>query len=283
MTCHPERSEGSQRFKFLILITAFITLPVFVFGDSDRLPWTIDDSYNGSYQDTYNKLRWDVPNFLRQSTIDIAGRVGLDFQEGWSSPLIVRFVDSTPAGMENALAYVQFQISEDKFWQTLNINLSAYGQDPFNFQKVFEHELLHAMLNDAVGPDGVPNIPIWFHEGLAVYGAEQGDQMVRSYVAQYAQQPAEFFINGLESLHTGLDYAEDFLAFAYIHQEHGLTGLHNFIREVVSRKGDIPGALSYTCSEDWDTFQQKARTYALEKIKDIKREPRFRGPADKPY
>jgi hypothetical protein len=182
------------------------------------------------------------------------------------------------------LAYVQFEVNEEgDSRQTLNINLAAYERDPFNFQKVFSHELVHAMLNDAVGLEGVRNLPVWFHEGLAVYGAEQGEQMLKSYVIQYENQRDDFLINGLEGPHSGLDYAEDYLAFAYIYQEHGITSLQNFVREVVARKGDIAAALEFTCFESWPEFQANFRKFAIQRIKDVKREPRFRGPADKPY
>lgn len=250
----------------------------------DRIPWTMNETYDGVYKDTFSKLRWEVPNFIRQTSIDMAIRIGLNFQEGWSSPMVVQFLDTAPAGVENTLAYVQFQVNQlGEHRQTLNINLTAYERDPFNFQKVFAHELVHAMINDAVGLEGVQNLPLWFHEGLAVYGSEQGEQMLKSYVIQYENQSEDFFLNGLEGPHTALDYMEDYLAFAYIYQEHGITSLQNFVREVVARKGDIPSALEFTCFESWPTFQANFRKYAIQRIKDVKREPRFRGPADKPY
>jgi hypothetical protein len=271
-----------KNLRFLFLTLSFFC-SVSVVSANDRIPWKMDESYQGPYQDTYDKLRWDVPNFIRQATIEMAIRIGLDFQEGWSRPLIVQFVDSPPLGAENALAWVQLTVQEGKIFQTLNINLPAYQKDPFNFRKVFSHELVHAMLNDAIGGDAATEIPLWFHEGLAVYGAEQGEQMLTSYVVQNKTETTTFFINGLEGAHGALDYVEDYLAFDYIYQNHGSASLQNFIREVVSRKGDIANALEYTCSENWTEFQNNLKKYSAERIKSIKREPRFRGPADKPY
>lgn len=277
------------RFAALSLILALLNssnlfLSSLHCAEIKRLEWSMDEPYNGRFPESFNKLRWEVPNIIRQTTIDIAVRLGLDFREGWSCPMVVRFVDSAPTGVENVLAYVQFSVDEEgRFQQSLNVNLTAYEREAFNFNQVFAHEIVHAMVNDALGPEGMHSLPVWFHEGLAVYGAGNGDAVVDTYVMRYANDRDDFILNGLEGPHGALDYAEDYLAVKYIYERHGVNSLHNFVREIVRRKGDIPGALDYTCFENWSDFQKNVRTYALEKITRIKNEKRFRGSMGKPF
>jgi hypothetical protein len=107
--------------------------------------------------------------------IDMAVRLGLNFQDGWHYPLTIRFVDGMAYGSENILASVELASDEiNGAQQFLNINLTAYAKENFNFKSVFAHELVHAMLTDEIGPDASYSLPVWFHEGIAVYGAEGG-------------------------------------------------------------------------------------------------------------
>ena len=233
----------------------------------DRVPYVIDETYDGSHRATFDRLRWQVPNLLRQTLIDLSVRLGLNFQDDWSVPLIIRFADGAPRGAESALAYVRMMPEAGgAYRQVLGINLAAYERESFDFEKVLAHELVHAMLNDALGTDA-REIPVWLHEGLAVYGADQGDQMVASYVHRFKKAGVNVnFLNGLDGPHGALDYMEDYLAIQYLRERHGINSLHNFMREVVRRKGDVPGAIEAACFEDFETFQRNAREFAAERI-----------------
>ena len=249
-------------------MTALLFLTCSMRGDETRISWDVDTTYSGSETQACQKLQWIVPNLIRQTTINLAVRLGLQFQEGWQYPMTVGFVDQAPRGVESALAYTQLGFDGRHIRQRLNINVAAYTRDNFNFEKVLAHELVHAMLNDAIGAESAVILPVWLHEGLAVYGADQGEQMVRSYAAQFPDDHNQM-INGLEGPHTGLDYAEDYLAIKYIYKEHGVNALHNFVRELVARKGDVAGALEYPCHETWPQFQKHARAFALQELGNI--------------
>src|SRR5205823_2966292 len=138
----------------------------------------------------------------------------------------------------------------------------AYDREGFTFDKVLAHELVHAMMNDAIGGEAALVLPVWLHEGLAVYGSEQGEQMLDSYLKAFPDRSAEQFINGLEGPHGALDYAEDYLAIKYIHDVHGVNSLHSFVREVIKRRGDIPGAVEYSCNESWEDFKKGAEKFS---------------------
>lgn len=241
----------------------------------------MDENYQGPHRASFNRLRNEIPVLMRQTLIDLSVRLGLDFRDGWKYPLTIGFVDQAPWGVENVLAYVQLYRTEDHFGQVLNINLASYNKEQFNFEKVLAHELTHAMINDAIGGQAAMVLPRWFHEGLAVYGAEQGDQMLKSYVYQTSGFSSSQLLNGLEIHDSAFDYAEDFLAFKYIYKKRGQASLHNFVQEVLKREGDVPGAIEYICLESWDEFQASVREFSKEEIKDIG--PRRRGSYEKPY
>ena len=265
-----------------LLVAALLSsvFPVRAEESLQRYDWKLDENYAGAHADDFSRLRYEVPNLMRQSQIDIAVATGLDFQEGWSHPLQIRFVDGSPAGVENALAYVELITDGKRQAQRMNINLGAYAGGKFNFDKVFRHELFHAMLNDALGPDA-PSLPRWLHEGMAVYAADQGEQLINAYLTQIEAGDEERFINGLEGPHTAEDYVEDYLAFKYMRERHGANAIQAFSRTLVASKGDVPAAIRAACSEDWAGFQESARTYSIEELKRIKRT--LRGTQAAPY
>jgi hypothetical protein len=117
-------------------------------------------------------------------------------------------------------------------------------------------------------------LPLWLHEGLAVYGADQGEEMVRYYVGRRQKKDADDLLNGLEGPHSAIHYMEDYLAIKYIHDKHGVTSLQNFVREVISSKGDVRNAVQYTCFEDWDSFLANARKFSEEEIEMVQRTDR---------
>ncbi|MFN0116905.1 MAG: hypothetical protein ACKVQC_01260 [Elusimicrobiota bacterium] len=204
--------------------------------------------------------------------IDASVRMGLDFEEGWIYPLTIQFVDSAPSGIENALAYVQLRENSQGIYQSLNINLALFQKDDVNFRGVLGHELVHAMLNDAVGAQASSLLPLWFHEGLAVYGGNQGEEMFLRFLSSVDEKEATRILDGLDEFHSATDYLESYLAFHYIYERKGISSLRNFVKEVVKRKGDISGALSYTCFESWDDFQKNTKEYSLEKFRGFYRE-----------
>lgn len=262
------------------LFAASVFFPAVCFS-ADRHQWTTDETYLGAHTDSYRRLLYDVPILMRQTLIDIAVKTGLNFQDGWANPMTVGFTDTVPWGAESVLAYVQLFRTSTGIEQELRVNLGAYEKEKFDFEKVFAHELTHAMLNDELGGTAATVIPVWFHEGLAVYAADQGEKMLKSYVYSNSGYAAERLLNGLDGPHGALDYAEDYLAFRYIESRYGSNGVHAFVKDVIQRKGDIVSALDYTLHENWDDFQLHVREYGKEQIKAIG--PARRGQYEKPY
>jgi len=55
--------------------------------------------------------------------------------------------------------------------------LAAYEKLKFDFEVVLAHELVHAMLNDALGVEAKAVFPRWLNEGIAVYAAGEASKL----------------------------------------------------------------------------------------------------------
>ena len=99
---------------------------------------------------------------------------------------------------------------------------------------------------------------------------------MRAILAQNPNAEASDFLNGLDIHNSAGDYLEDYLAFEYIRERYGTSPLHNFVRDVVRRHGDIKGALQYTLQTNWSDFQAGARKYAEERLFGVGRNLRSR-------
>lgn len=265
-------------FFFLIFLSA---LPFLFAGSEDRTPWVLDETYNGSHPSAFQELKWKIPALVRQTQINMAVRLGLRFEEGWRYPLAVRFRDKSPVGTENVLAYVELTDQDGVVSQSLVINVGAYTRTSFDFERVFAHELVHAMINDALGAKSALIFPVWLNEGLAVYGADQGEQVMLSYVHRMWGFAEGRLINGLDGPHTAYDYVEDYLAIKYINDTHGVNALHNFVRKLVDLRGNVREAYESATNESWDKFLKKARQFAVAQIRSV--EPPQRGKIEDPY
>ena len=277
--------KSHKPISFLLLFSLsflpFLFPPKLLWAE-ERIEWEYVDEYGGPFQDEYESLRWDIPNLIRQTVIDLSGKLGFPYDEGWRFPLKVRYTDKSGRGAENLLAYVAlYKTSDENFFQELNINLAAYSKHKFNYEKTLAHELVHAMMNDALGGEAAAFFPRWLNEGLAVFGADEGDQMVKSYVHKYYGFAEQKILNGLEGPHGALDYAEDYLAVKYISENHGPNAISFFIREIINRNGDVKGAYEYATSEDWASFLENSREFSKEEIGRIK--PPRRGKHEKPF
>jgi len=222
-----------------------------------------------------------VPSLVRQTVLDLSTRLGIPYNEGWRFPLRIRFTDRAGFGAENLLAFVALYQSETSIYQDLNINLAAYNQHKFDYEKTLAHELVHAMMNDVLGGQAAAVFPRWLHEGLAVYGADEGEKLVKAYVQANWGFAEQKIINGLEGPHGALDYAEDYLAIKYIVNAHGPNALPLFIQQVIERKGDVTSAYEYATGEDWADFIANSREFSKEEIGQVK--PPRRGKYESPF
>jgi hypothetical protein len=233
-----------------------------------RTPCQLDDSYDGPHQDAFQKLRFYIPNTINTTQIELASDMGLDYREGFRYPFTIGFVDEPVSGSEYALAYVQLSQGDLGFRQRMNINLEAYSQLPFNFDKVFRHEMSHAILSDAVGGDAFGKLPVWLIEGLAVWVAGQGEQLTRAQAHRYPAYAEKALVSGLEGPRRAGLYPQYFLAIEYIAKTKGIGALQNLLHDLVNER-PLREALAYNLGEDWETFQNNVRNFSVQYIRNL--------------
>jgi len=78
-------------------------------------------------------------------------------------------------------------------------------------------------------------------------------------------------LQGLEGSHGLEDYAEDYLAFLYVEEEHGVGALHALAGDVVEGRGDYRAAIRARTGEDWPAFRDNARRHAHTKLRLIEK------------
>jgi hypothetical protein len=106
---------------------------------------------------------------------------------------------------------------------------------------VLTHELAHVQHRESLG-DALDAVPRWAREGLAMWIAEQGPDRLHAdevgHGSKPGSDPAAALLNGLAGPHTLNDYAEDWLAFAWLESTKGVEAVHAFARRLL----EVPDA-----------------------------------------
>jgi len=238
--------------------------PQAVGEEAARMAATFQTHYEGSHPDLYAQQQDRVRLLIRQAQLEISSQLGLfHYQEGFRCPLIVRFDDTPAPGVEHALAYVQSGMTaRGDFAQRLVINLDVMQQSGgADFDRIFYHEMTHAVLNDAVVSQSHGALPSWVQEGLAVYISGEGKDRVRGLAQHYRKSQAAAAVRDLED--PILDYSRDYLAFRYLYDKHSVNSLQAFVRLIASGKAPI-AAIEERTGLSWDTFRQQLKEYSTE-------------------
>jgi len=233
-----------------------------------RVPCVVDDTYQGPHADAFQALRFMIPGLADATQIQVSSKMGLDYTEGFRYPLTIGFVDESLAGGEYALAYVREIENGAEIRQRMNINLEAYARDTFNFEKIFTHEMSHAIFADAVGIDTFRKLPVWLIEGLALWVADQGEALTRAEAHRYPAYAEKILVADLEQPRQARLYPQYFLAIAYIEKTKGAGALQNLVRDLAAGK-PYREALADDVGEDWGTFQKNVRNFSIAYIRDL--------------
>jgi hypothetical protein len=233
------------------------------FGDpAPRFTASFQTSYDGRHADLYAQDVDRVRLLLRQAQLEISSQLGLlQYQEGFRCPLTVRFDDAPAAGVEFALAYVQPVPTVHGFGQELVVNLDVMAQHPGDFDRIFYHEMTHAILNDAVSSVYNRALPSWVQEGLAVYISGEGPDRVRALARHYRKSQVKAAVHDLQE--PILDYARDYMAFKTMVDKQNINTLQTFVRDLT--QGKLPEeAVEDSTGQSWDAFRQLVKDHTLE-------------------
>jgi hypothetical protein len=231
-----------------------------------RHPAVFQTSYQGTHPDLYTQQQDRVRILLRQAQLEISSQLGLlSYREGFRCPLLVRFDDTPAPRVEHALAYVQMGTIDNEPVQELVVNLDVMAKGAPDFDLIFYHEMTHAVLNDAVVSRTQQMLPSWVQEGLAVYISGDGDARVKALAQTTRKSQAKNLVRDIEL--PVLDYARNYLAFKYLHDQHTINSLQAFVRDLT--QGKTPEeAIEDSTGLRWDVFREKLKEYSLKIYED---------------
>jgi len=247
-------------------IPLFLLLAVTAFARAEspapRFTASFQTSYDGRHTDLYTQEVDRVRLLLRQAQLEISSQLGLlQYQEGFRCPLTVRFDDAPASGVEFDLAYVRPVPTIHGFAQEMVINLDVMAQHPGDFDRIFYHEMTHAVLIDAVSSLYNRALPSWVQEGLAVYISGEGPERVRALAQRYRKSQVKAAVRDLQE--PALDYARDYLAFKTMVDKQSINTLQTFVRDLA--QGKLPEeAVEDSTGLSWDAFRQNVKDYTLE-------------------
>ena len=224
--------------------------------------------YTGRHQEEYITQFDRVRLLARQAQVEVSSRLGLiQYREGFEYPLWIRFVDGAPPGAESALAYVRLMQNDSAFAQELVVNLDATAASPIDFDKIFYHEMTHAVMNDAVGGEASVKIPHWVQEGLAQYVSEEGKDRVIEAAQTVKKSQAKDLLADLDGPYTAQAYPQYYLAIDYLYEKHSVNAVQALVRNLILGKSAIE-AVEDSTGLDWVKFQDEVRDYSLKVFQD---------------
>jgi hypothetical protein len=247
-----------------ILIILLLALAAFVRAQepAPRFFAVLQTTYDGNHPDLYAQEQDRVRILIRQAQLEISSQLGLlEYRENFRRPLTVRFDDAPVRGLEHALAYVTPRLSDGGFSQELVVNLDVMANSRLDFDRIFYHEMTHAVLNDAVVSLYDRPLPSWVQEGLAVYISGEGPERVHALSQQYKKSQVKTAVRDLE--YPVLDYARNYLAFKYMVDKQSINTLQTFVRDLTQGK-QVQEAAEDSTGLSWDAFRQNVKDYTLE-------------------
>ncbi len=214
---------------------------------------------SAAFAQQYDRVRL----LVKQAQMEVSSRLGLfQYQEGFQYPITIRFQDGAPAMLESSLAYVQLQSSAEGFRQQLVVNVPAAAQSGMDFDRVFYHEMTHAVLNDVIGGEASIRIPHWVQEGLAQYVSGEGDGRIKQAASRTAWDNLPQLLWDIDSPYQGAAYPQYYLNIKFFLEKGTINALQAFVRNLIEGKSTHE-ALKETLFMDIAQYQQAVRDYSL--------------------
>jgi hypothetical protein len=224
--------------------------------------------YTGRHQEEFVTQYDRVRLLARQAQVEASARLGLvQYHEGFTYPLLVRFEDGAPAGIENSLAYVRLLESPQGFAQELVVNLDATSVTREDFDRIFYHEMTHAVMNDAVGGEASSKIPHWVQEGLAMYVSEEGKDRVAQAAQLFKKSQVRALLYDLDGPYMGNAYPQYYLAIETLYEKHSVNAVQALVRDLILGKS-ITDSVEDVTGLPYAKFQDEVREYSLKVLEE---------------
>ena len=254
-------------YRFLWLSGCIVGAGALAHAEDARVQAQIIRQYRGPHQDTFLSDFVRVRLLVRQAQLEVSSRLGLiQYREGFKNPLYIRFQDGIANNHENALAFVRNYATPHGINQEMIINVDRTVSTWVDFDRIFTHEMTHAVLNDAVA-DAASQIPHWVQEGLAQYVSGEGDERVDRDAHRIRKSRAALLVFDLDGPYNPKAYPEYFLGIQYMEDKYTVNAVQAMVRNLIAGQ-TIRDAIEDATGLPYETFKKNVREYALQVIKD---------------
>ncbi|MBL9086095.1 MAG: tetratricopeptide repeat protein [Planctomycetia bacterium] len=202
--------------------------------------------YAGKYRGdaTYAARVAEVERLVPEAVKRIRARLALP--AGPPPPFRVRFADigERPSDLHMSTSE---ELVGGEVRQALRIYTEPLVLRRYDLADTLTHELLHVWHRHVLG-EPYYDVPKWAREGLAVWAAGQGPGRLGLMAVVFGSDPkvtdpVARIVNGLGGSHSVTDYAEDYLAFAWVEERKGLAGAQALARRLLATS-DVAAAFS---------------------------------------
>jgi len=270
--------EGFRRHTFfmrpaqLFILLLFSCLIQPQAATADRNGAEIQSVYEGRNPDAFAQVQDRVVQLVKTSQLEVSVGLGLQqYREGFQYPFQIRFEDSPSPGFEHTLAYVRLGRTSGGFAQEMVIHLEELRAIAdlrwLDVEKVFYHEMTHAVLNDTVGGDAARRLPTWLHEGLAQFISREGEDRFREAAGRFTQREIKATVFQLERPFAQLAYPQFYLAVRYLNDKHSINAIQGMVRYIMEGKS-VEQALLESTGLSLERFYQNVNDYTRDAFLD---------------
>lgn len=191
-------------------------------------------------------------------------RARLALPPGPTPPFRVRFADIGERPDDLHMSTSE-ELVGGEVRQALRILTEPLMLRRYDLADTLTHELLHVWHRHALG-EPYYDVPKWAREGLAVWAAGQGPGRVTLLSVLYGadpkvEDPVARVVNGLGGKHGVADYAEDYLAFAWVEERKGLAAVQALGRRLLASP-DVPAAFAEAAGVPFAEIEAAVRGHA---------------------
>jgi hypothetical protein len=229
------------------------------------------------YEGRWSKdARWEgrrraVAEEIPSAIQDVRARLGLGDRP--EPPFVVRFRDDAQMGFGIFMSTYQ-EIRSGEVRPLIVVGVDSLLSGECDYREALRHEIAHCWHLADLGRSFYM-VPSWVKEGLADWASGGGEnRLLRLYQRDYhdpipyadaGNDPARRIVNGLGGAHTADDYAEDYLAFAYVEKSLGIASVHRLVAELFADT-PYPVAFQRATGKPFPTFEEEARRWATERV-----------------
>lgn len=207
----------------------------------------------------------EVERLIPVAVANARKRLGLE--QATDPAFFVRFRDAGRSKNNNQMESRE-ELLGGKVVQVLTIHTEYLLLGMYDLERTLTHEALHCWQRERLDEDYY-EIPSWVREGLAVWTAGQGPERLglifNAEAVSPTGDPGAKLVNGLEGAHGLADYAEDYLAFAFLEETRGLAEVQKLARRLFE-SSDYRAAFAAAAGTGFEPFLENARAWTRRRI-----------------